>query len=542
MVEPASVPDADRRGRELIGEVAVLLAADRTPRETFASLCELLSRVIDVSVCFIALRHGSALRIEYVHDHGTPSPDPAIEIERGSRSWETMRTGRSQLFRTAQDWADIARLPLNTAAPWTDDSVSAVFVPVQAGGDRIGVLSVQSTSENAYDETDVTLLEAIGRYLAIAVRNQRLFSRLQRVAEVDPLTGLANHSTVLRVIDERLASLDEALGIILLDITNFGRINDVYGTRVGDRVLDALAERLASLADGRTLVGRFAGDDFVIVAQREDRAAIAELVEEAVTRTADLSFRGDNDVIPISVNRGWVSAPDEGRVRADLIALADLRLRLSLEQGGAAVGDELAPLIRYGTFGEVEPIVECAMVRDPYTRMHLLHVNHLAHAWAPLLRIDEPQHETFVRAALLHDIGKLLVPESILLKPARLDVAEYRTMQRHAEYGRTILSGYPEFADVARIVGQHHERWDGQGYPHGIGGEGVDRLARAVSVIDAYSAMTLDRPYHRAIGETDALRELERCAGTQFDPTMVASFCAMRRAAKPARTSAIPAS
>jgi diguanylate cyclase (GGDEF)-like protein/putative nucleotidyltransferase with HDIG domain len=529
MVEPSSISDVDRRGRGLIGEVAVLLAADRTPRETFASLCELLTRVIDVSVCFVALRSGSALRIEYVHDHGATRPDPAIVIERGSRSWETMRTGRSQLFRTAEDWAAVNRLPLNTAAPWTDDSISAVFVPVQAGGDRIGVLSVQSTHENAYDETDVALMEAIGRYLAIAVRNQRLFSRLQRVAEVDPLTGLANHSTVLRAIDERLASLEDALGIILLDITNFGRINDVYGTRVGDRVLDALAERLASLADSQTLVGRFGGDDFVIVAQRGDREALARLVEEAVARTADLSFRGDNDVIPISVNRGWVSAPDEGAVRADLLALAELRLRFSLEQGGAAVGEEIAPLVRFGSFGEVEPIVECAMVRDPYTRMHLLHVNHLAHAWAPLLQIEGPQHETFVRAALLHDIGKLLVPESILLKPARLEVAEYKTMQRHAEYGRTILSGYAEFADVARIVGQHHERWDGRGYPAGIAGEMVDRLARAVSVIDAYSAMTLDRPYHRAISEVDALRELERCAGTQFDPMMVASFVAMRR-------------
>jgi HD-GYP domain-containing protein (c-di-GMP phosphodiesterase class II) len=102
-------------------------------------------------------------------------------------------------------------------------------------------------------------------------------------------------------------------------------------------------------------------------------------------------------------------------------------------------------------------------------------------------------------------------------------------MQRHAEYGRTILSSYAEFADVAKIVGQHHERWDGRGYPSGIPGPTVHPLARAVSVIDAFSAMTLDRPYHRAISETDALRELERCSGTQFEPAMVESFCAMRR-------------
>ncbi|MEA2720681.1 MAG: hypothetical protein QOJ39_2545 [Candidatus Eremiobacteraeota bacterium] len=529
IVDPEPPSAGDQRGRVLIGEVALLLAADRTPRETFASLCELLTREIDVSVCFVALRSGAALRIEYANDHGVTRPDPEIVIERGGRSWETLRTGRSQLFRTAEDWAAVRRQPLNTAQPWTDDTVSAIFVPLQAGGARIGVLSVQSCNENAYDETDVALLEAIGRYLAIAVRNQRLFARLQRVAEVDPLTGLANHSSVLRNIDDRLAVLDGSVGIVLLDITNFGRINDVYGTRVGDRVLDAVAERLASLADADTLVGRFGGDDFVLVARRDDRAAIAQLAEDAGARTADLSFRGDDDVIPISVNCGWVSAPEEGTTRTDLLALADMRLRLSLEQGGVAVGDDVAPLLRFGTFGDVEPLVETALVRDPYTRMHLLHVNRIAHAWAPRLGFDGSAHETFVRAALLHDLGKLLIPESILLKPARLDAQEYRAMQRHAEYGRTILSSYAEFADVAKIVGQHHERWDGRGYPSGIPGPTVHPLARAVSVIDAFSAMTLDRPYHRAISETDALRELERCSGTQFEPAMVESFCAMRR-------------
>jgi diguanylate cyclase (GGDEF)-like protein/putative nucleotidyltransferase with HDIG domain len=530
IVDTGSQPGGDQRDRSLIGEVAVLLAADRTPRETFASLCELLTRVIDVSVCFIAVRSGAALRIEYVHDHGQTRPDPAIVIERGGRSWETLRTGRAQLFRTLEDWATVARQPLNKAQPWTDDSVSAIFVPIQAGGDRIGVLSVQSTRECAYDETDVALLEAIGRYLAIAIRNQRLFARLQRVAEVDPLTGLANHSTVLRAIDERLAAMNEgALGIVLLDITNFGRINDVYGTRVGDRVLDALAEQLASLADADTVVGRFGGDDFVVVATRPDRAHIARLVDEVGQRTNDLSFRGHDDVIPILVNRGWVSGPDEGTTRSDLLALAEMRLRLSLEHGGQAIGESVSPLVRFGDFGEVEALVECAMLSDPYTRMHLLHVNHIAHAWAPDLELDGTQYETFVRAALLHDIGKLLVPSQILLKPARLESHEYRTMQRHADYGRTILAGYPEYAEVARIVGEHHERWDGRGYPNGIAGERVDRLARAVSVIDAFSAMTIDRPYHRAISEREALLELQRCAGTQFDPEMVLSFMKLRR-------------
>lgn len=518
---------ADQRERALIGEVAALLAADRSPRETFAALCEIMTRLLDMNMCFVALRHGATLRIEYLIDHGVMEAEPDITMLRESRSWETLNSGRSQLFRTEADWLQYPRFPLSKDRAKNDDAVSAIFVPLQAAGDRLGVLSVQSDNAHAYDETDVALLEAIARYLAIALRNQRLFARLQRVAEVDPLTGLANHSTVLRAIDERLASLHETLGIVLLDITNFGRLNDVYGTRAGDRVLDMLAERLASLADERTLVGRFGGDDFVLVATREHRDGVARLVDEAMARTADLSFRGDDVVIPVSVNIGWVSAPDEGATRAELLALADLRLRLSVEQGGAPVGEALAPLLRFGSFGAVEPLVECALVRDPYTRMHLLHANHLAQRWAPSLALDDAAHETFIRAALLHDVGKLLVPDAILLKPARLDAGEYATMQRHAEYGRAILSDYEGFGEVAAIIGQHHERWDGRGYPNRLTGADVHPLARAISVLDAYSAMTLDRPYHRAMGHADALAELQRCAGTQFEPAMVASFTAM---------------
>ena len=529
ILEPGSSGIVDQRERALIGEVAALLAADRSPREMFASLCEMLARYVDTSVCFVAIRSGAALRVDYVHDHGAMRPDPAITLSRGSRSWETLNSGRSQIFRSLDDWAGTAKQPLNADRPWTDDTISAVYVPLQSGGDRIGVLSVQSPRENAYDETDVALLEAIARYLAIAVRNQRLFARLQRVAEVDPLTGLANHSTVLRGIDDRLAALTSGvLGIILFDVTNFGRINDVYGARVGDRVLDSIAERLASLADAGTLVGRFGGDDFVIVAHREGRADIARLVEEAAGRTSDLAFRGDDDLIPVSINTGWVTAPDEGAVRGDLLALAELRLRMSMERG-VPLGADPAPIRRFGDFGDAEGLVDTLLVREPYTRTHLLHVNRIAHAWAPRLGFTGSAYQSFVRAALLHDVGKLLIPESILLKPARLDADEYTAMQRHAEYGRTILSGYTGFTDVARMVGQHHERWDGHGYPARLAGEAIEPIARAISVIDAYSAMTLDRPYHRAISAEEATAELERCAGSQFDPAMVASFLATMR-------------
>ena len=406
-----------------------------------------------------------------------------------------------------------------------------MFVERALSGEVASLLTGEPLDEQTHQATVSAMVEAIRQYVALAVRNEKLVARLERVAQVDALTGLINHSSLLRAIDARLAELDGTLGIVLLDISNFGRINDVYGARVGDRVLDTVAERLSTLADEDTLVARFGGDDFALLARRPGREAIAALVDAACACTAGLAFRGDDRAIPIRLNCGYASAPDEAATRHDLLALAELRLKLSVERGGSPVGAPLAPLERYGSFGTVDPLVECVLLHDPYTRMHLLHVNHLAQRWAPQLGLDRTRHETFVRAALLHDIGKMLVPQAILLKPAKLEPGEYAAIQRHAEYGRALLCGYDGFGDVARVIGQHHERWDGGGYPHGVRGPRIDRLARAISVIDAFSAMTLDRPYHRGVAPPDALEELERCSGTQFEPQMVRSFVELTRAA-----------
>jgi two-component system, cell cycle response regulator len=133
-----------------------------------------------------------------------------------------------------------------------------------------------------------------------------------------------------------------------------------------------------------------------------------------------------------------------------------------------------------------------------------------------------------LQASLLHDVGKLLVSERILLKPGHLNAGEYEDVKRHAAYGQHILSAHPGYEEVAEIVGQHHERWNGGGYPQGLAGTDIHPLARAVAVLDAFSAMVADRPYHRGITEDAALAELQRCSGEQFDTYYVERFVAWR--------------
>ena len=182
----------------------------------------------------------------------------------------------------------------------------------------------------------------------------------------------------------------------------------------------------------------------------------------------------------------------------------------------------------------LETIVESLLDRDPFTRVHLLQVNTMAKLWSEHnLELDHTSLTELLQASLLHDVGKLMISDRMLSKPGRLSNAEYEAVMRHAEYGRHVLLQQPGYAEVAEIVGQHHERWDGDGYPGRLAGEAIHPLARAVAILDAFSAMVADRPYHRGISEDTALAELQRCAGTQFDPALVARFVAWREEGNP---------
>lgn len=178
----------------------------------------------------------------------------------------------------------------------------------------------------------------------------------------------------------------------------------------------------------------------------------------------------------------------------------------------------------------LEATVERVLSDDAETFGHSIHAYALAGDWIGAnLFLSPADAERLLQATLLHDVGKILIPQTILLAPRALTEEEMRTVQRHAKFGERLLEQSEPYRHIARIVGQHHEWWNGRGYPDGLGGEQIEPLARALSIIDAYSAMILDRPYHRGITEDEALEELELCAGSQFDRELVRRFVLYRR-------------
>jgi diguanylate cyclase (GGDEF)-like protein len=521
--------------RSLMRQVANLLATDLSLAELFERLTKMLPEYLDSSVVFVALaRPNGEHSIEYFYDHGEIRRYPHIKLGDRSRARAVIETSQMIWGNDPSIWAPNGTEPIHKDRPWTNDTVSAIFVPMASGGSTIGCLSVQSTRGEAYTSDEVDLVAAIGHYLGIAVENQRMYQTLQRTAEYDALTGLASYAKLARELDVTLVSASSLrpATMVVLDIVNFAAFNEVYGYDEGDAVLRRVGDTLLEFEDEGTTVARYGGDVFMVVVKESSPDFIEPFIERLHARLRELAYVAKDQTLPISLAFGYAVAPLDAGSRHDLTSRCVDRARLSRKEGcGPTRADELTAYTLHGSFGGIETIVAALLERDPYTRVHLFEVNAMAKAWSEYnLDLDHAGLAMLLQASLLHDVGKLLVPDGVLTKPGRLTAQEYDHVRRHPEFGYKILALQSNWDEVATIVHQHHERWDGTGYPNGIAGEAIHPLARAVAVLDVFSAMVSDRPYHRGITEDAALAELQRCSGTQFDPFYVDRFVAWREA------------
>ncbi|MDQ2679610.1 MAG: diguanylate cyclase, partial [Candidatus Eremiobacteraeota bacterium] len=369
-----SEPHREHRDRELIRQAATLLAAGMSLGELFERLCEMLADYIDSSVVFIGLiQPDGNCTIEYFHDHGVIRRAPHISLSPGSSSWEVIHTGRVIWGNQAEDWIVTSRIPINKDAPETDDTISAIFVPLKIGESTIGCLSVQSNKSDAYNADEVDLIAAIARYLAVAVENQRMVRALQEAADIDALTGLVNHSKLLRELDSMLErAVSVPVAAVLLNITNFAMFNDTFGYPEGDKVLRQVAEALRAYVDDRTILGRYGGDVFLFLMAGRTKEQVRGFVDAIAQSCRNLQYRNQERTIPITVACGYALAPFDTVTRAELLSLSIHRARLSRKQGGGPVGeDDIDAYTLHGTFSGIETIVASLLDRDPYTRVHL---------------------------------------------------------------------------------------------------------------------------------------------------------------------------
>ncbi|HVD26189.1 MAG TPA: diguanylate cyclase [Gaiellaceae bacterium] len=343
----------------------------------------------------------------------------------------------------------------------------------------------------------------IGRMALTFRENTKLLKQSRRDAETDALTGLANRRKLLLDLEERLAAQVPTL-LILFDLDGFKSYNDAFGHPAGDALLRRLAQKLdaACRQFGRSY--RMGGDEFCVLAHGDpsQRASIV------ATATKALEDAGEG--FKITCAYGAIVVPEETSELSEALRIADTRMYGNKDSRRASA-------VRQSK----DVLLSVLSERDAELRGHLTGVAQLARAVGA--RLELPLHELhdLALAAELHDVGKLAIPDAILQKPGALTDEERSFVHRHTLVGERILCAAPSLERIARLVRSTHERLDGLGYPDGLSGDTIPLLSRIIAACDAFFAMTEERPYRRAMTSEDAISELRRCAGTQFDPVVV---------------------
>jgi len=375
---------------------------------------------------------------------------------------------------------------------WSIDALLAPLGLLAARNGQLGVLLVLPLA---------ALLHLIARERQVRIDRAVDYGR---AANRDSLCGIGNRRKL--VADVELVTNESML--VVLDLNGFKDYNDRFGHPAGDALLRRLARRLAAAVEpygGEAY--RLGGDEFCVLA-----GAQADVVERLLD-DASTALSEQSDAFDVSASFGAAFIPSEAWDAPSALELADRRLYAQKR------------LTRLSRAQPHVVLLEAMYERDPELREHVRSVASMSVAVGMQLGLDSARLEELTLAAELHDIGKIAIPDSVLQKPGPLSSEERVLMQQHTVSGQRILAAVPALHQVGVVVRATHERWDGAGYPDGLAGRAIPPAARIIAVCDAYEAMISTRPYSAARTTADALEELRRCAGSQFDPEIVSVFC-----------------
>ncbi|HEY8177213.1 MAG TPA: diguanylate cyclase [Candidatus Limnocylindria bacterium] len=420
------------------------------------------------------------------------------------------------------------------------------FLPLNdADGDTRAVMSLWRDAEPLLAGIDATrrdimivtlaaaLLLAAALFAIFRAAQARLARQHEQLIEAsrrDALTELLNHGSVVAALAEDIEAARAAgasIGVAIVDIDNFRLFNDTHGHEAADEVLLSVADLVADLK-AATRVARYGPDEFIVVRSNagvdEMSATVATLMEQL--QQLSVHF-GDSEALPVTVSVGICAYPDHGSSVTEVLSAAVVAVGEAKAGGGdrtcvATIGEEDRVVI--GGLDVLQGLVIAVDTKDRYTKRHSEDVARYALFLARRLGLDEDTCETIRLAGLLHDVGKIGIPDVILRKPSKLTADEYGMFQQHVALGDAIVRNVPNVELVRAGIRHHHERWDGKGYLEGLEGVEIPMIGRILAVADAFSAMTTTRPYRRALPVEEALKRLGDAAGTQLEEPLVVSF------------------
>lgn len=411
------------------------------------------------------------------------------------------------------------------------DSSRVLAAPIRSGGLLLGTQALIVNSEKSnYDTRSV--VESVALELGTSLQNAQLYQEARQRADRDGVTGLYNH----RAIQEQLGTLlrdaqktGETFSVLMMDMNDFKYFNDTYGHPVGDDVLRNVATQLKKISGPNNPVGRYGGDEFIILLPGKDHKQAHDTYLSVLETMEKEHFEVAPGVrIPISMSYGWSVFPDDGDNALDLITIADANLyrykqRGELEEESIAMNRKTSD-DKSTAFGVLDALITAIDNKDHYTRKHSDEVSHYALLIAAELGYSAESLRTVRISALLHDVGKIAVPDDILRHPGKLSKADWEIMKGHPTFGALIVKDLPNLEEVITGIRYHHERWDGKGYPDGLAGTDIPIMGRLLAVPDTYSALTTNRPYRKGHSPQEALLEIKRSILTQFDPLIAKTF------------------
>lgn len=447
---------------------------------------------------------------------------------------------------------------------------SLFYIPISYDEKLLGLLGGHKCeSEHVWSTDNQHFLQQVGDQLAIGLTNVRLYKRVERQATTDGLTGLFNHRTGQEKLTEQLRlaeRYERNVCVVMIDVDHFKSINDTYGHPVGDTVLKTVAQIIKRDCRDVDTPVRYGGEEFLLILPEINREG-AVVVAERLRKTLSKEVIGHENIeLGVTASLGVACYPDDAVTQHQLLELADKALYMSKRMGrnqvhtaadlqfqdfreGQGPASQTAPAERSEPqprrpsappadaeedAGLVPEVVETVKKmagalysKSEYNKVHHLETARFAEMVAKVLGLSAKQVEQIRVASLLHDVGLLHVPEDILNKQGQVTAEELKVLMQHPVLGAEMLRSIPALKEICDILENHHECWDGTGYPRGLKGEEIPLAARIVSIVDAYHAMISDRPYRAAMTSDKAKRVLKASASTQFDPFLVDIFLAV---------------